>query len=434
MWPQSYASRARSSYEEQSSRGLGTPCQWTANEPNHQMAPPNVKQEIQTSQGEASGSLAHAPFVSSAQSTMPLSSFHYNQDVSMMDRSVQPTRRSRAIPYENVSNGSPFHQVDSAFAMGTFEIHKPGQPTAAWWDETHAPQNGQMANTNPVFHDGLPGQWPPVSVVSPTWSHHSHDNMGLKTISPRELTLNAPPLSMSSAESNNELSSPSVDSNDDQDYASQPDLSSQNRYLPMSPQARSPQDHSIQASLDEPVTHQEVPVLPSNDRRAPRAKKIRKRAMRRKSPQNCSITEDHPPYDQEAAEPLAVQSSPLRPLEQRKLPEASSGSPIPLFVNRIPPEARGGSPIPMIVNRIPSPMVIPPRLDSERAAKDEYLVRAKNSGMSYKEIREKGGFTEAESTLRGRYRTLTKHKSARVRRPEWKQQDVCAARTNHVLC
>jgi hypothetical protein len=57
-------------------------------------------------------------------------------------------------------------------------------------------------------------------------------------------------------------------------------------------------------------------------------------------------------------------------------------------------------------------------------AKDDFLVRSKLTGMSYKDIRRKGKFTEAESTLRGRFRTLTKHKNARVRKPEWEDNDV----------
>jgi len=60
----------------------------------------------------------------------------------------------------------------------------------------------------------------------------------------------------------------------------------------------------------------------------------------------------------------------------------------------------------------------------DRSEKDIFLVQSKLAGMSYKEIRRKGNFTEAESTLRGRYRTLTKHKAARVRKPEWYDNDV----------
>ncbi|ERF70257.1 hypothetical protein EPUS_00445 [Endocarpon pusillum Z07020] len=56
--------------------------------------------------------------------------------------------------------------------------------------------------------------------------------------------------------------------------------------------------------------------------------------------------------------------------------------------------------------------------------KDRELIRWKKQGLSYKEIKARGGFNEAESTLRGRYRTLTKPKHLRVRKPEWQQKDV----------
>ena len=58
------------------------------------------------------------------------------------------------------------------------------------------------------------------------------------------------------------------------------------------------------------------------------------------------------------------------------------------------------------------------------ASKDEYLVQQKRAGLTYKEIKSRGQFVEAESTLRGRYRNLTKRKEERVRRPEWEDADV----------
>ena len=59
-----------------------------------------------------------------------------------------------------------------------------------------------------------------------------------------------------------------------------------------------------------------------------------------------------------------------------------------------------------------------------REAQDDFLLRAREGGMSYKEIRRRGNFSEAESTLRGRHRALKKKPSERVRRPEWTQKDV----------
>ncbi len=57
-------------------------------------------------------------------------------------------------------------------------------------------------------------------------------------------------------------------------------------------------------------------------------------------------------------------------------------------------------------------------------SRDDELRRYRSQGMSYREIKQRFGFTEAESTLRGRYRTLTKDKNKRVRKPIWKDKDV----------
>ncbi len=65
-----------------------------------------------------------------------------------------------------------------------------------------------------------------------------------------------------------------------------------------------------------------------------------------------------------------------------------------------------------------------PRPTQRTDPRDIFLVQSKLAGMSYREIRDRGKFTEAESTLRGRFRTLTKDKENRVRKPEWKEHDV----------
>lgn len=53
-----------------------------------------------------------------------------------------------------------------------------------------------------------------------------------------------------------------------------------------------------------------------------------------------------------------------------------------------------------------------------------FLIECKRRGLSYKDIKRIGGFKEAESTLRGRFRTLTKSKEQRVRKPKWQDKDV----------
>ncbi|ROW03833.1 hypothetical protein VPNG_07263 [Cytospora leucostoma] len=62
-------------------------------------------------------------------------------------------------------------------------------------------------------------------------------------------------------------------------------------------------------------------------------------------------------------------------------------------------------------------------LPSDRSAKDDFLVRSRLNGMRYSEIRKLGNYKEAESTLRGRFRTLVKPKEARVRTPQWQDID-----------
>lgn len=55
---------------------------------------------------------------------------------------------------------------------------------------------------------------------------------------------------------------------------------------------------------------------------------------------------------------------------------------------------------------------------------DDLLVKLKGTGWSYRKIKETLGLREAESTLRGRFRTMTKAKHERVRTPEWQEIDV----------
>ena len=59
-----------------------------------------------------------------------------------------------------------------------------------------------------------------------------------------------------------------------------------------------------------------------------------------------------------------------------------------------------------------------------RQDNNELLVRLRDQGVSYKEIKKRLNCPEAESTLRGRHRTLTKDKSQRVRKPVWADNDI----------
>lgn len=86
-----------------------------------------------------------------------------------------------------------------------------------------------------------------------------------------------------------------------------------------------------------------------------------------------------------------------------------------------PPDHVDAFDAPKSAKRVPRILLKPSQKDN---AKNALLIQWKEQGMSYKDIKAHGGFEEAESTLRGRYRTLTKPREARVRRPEWSARDV----------
>lgn len=61
---------------------------------------------------------------------------------------------------------------------------------------------------------------------------------------------------------------------------------------------------------------------------------------------------------------------------------------------------------------------------AQRREDDAILLEGKRNGLTYKDIRKKMHKKCAESTLRGRYRSLTKARQDRVRKPVWRQKDV----------
>ncbi|KAH0490685.1 hypothetical protein TgHK011_002142 [Trichoderma gracile] len=78
---------------------------------------------------------------------------------------------------------------------------------------------------------------------------------------------------------------------------------------------------------------------------------------------------------------------------------------------------------PEVRSRRPPVIQMSPQAAAERAAKDRFLVQSRSEGISYKDIKRLGNFKEAESTLRGRWRTLTKEKKDRQRDPKWTALD-----------
>ncbi|KAF2751964.1 hypothetical protein M011DRAFT_473257 [Sporormia fimetaria CBS 119925] len=65
---------------------------------------------------------------------------------------------------------------------------------------------------------------------------------------------------------------------------------------------------------------------------------------------------------------------------------------------------------------------------SRRKMEDQVLLEGKKKGLTYKEIKKQLGGNVAESTLRGRYRSLTKPRKDRVRKPVWTDRDIALLR------
>ncbi|UPK89691.1 hypothetical protein LCI18_000626 [Fusarium solani-melongenae] len=70
-----------------------------------------------------------------------------------------------------------------------------------------------------------------------------------------------------------------------------------------------------------------------------------------------------------------------------------------------------------------------PLPDTTRESRDQYLIDRRADGFTYREIKDAGGYKEAEATLRGRWRTLTKDPEQRLRRPVWEQNDLSLLRS-----
>ncbi|KAG6047786.1 hypothetical protein E4U39_000148 [Claviceps sp. Clav50 group G5] len=71
----------------------------------------------------------------------------------------------------------------------------------------------------------------------------------------------------------------------------------------------------------------------------------------------------------------------------------------------------------------PSPEETPLVMTDRKTYQDELLKKGRRQGIAYRDLRVKHRFDVSESTLRGRYRNLTKSRSERPRDPQWTEQD-----------
>lgn len=134
--------------------------------------------------------------------------------------------------------------------------------------------------------------------------------------------------------------------------------------------------------------------------------------------------------------------SALSPTVSSAPPKIPSPRNLSLLPISLPPAARCSLPSSSLgvshrsLRLRPVPKAIPSSSKASQALKeptkedDILLLRWRSQGISYKTIKERLGIDEAESTLRGRLRTLTKPKNERVRRPQWMEKDVCLSTPN----
>ena len=219
-------------------------------------------------------------------------------------------------------------------------------------------------------------------------------------ISPKSLTLDVPPVRLSSSETSNDLMlslsdlNTSTSSEDDDLYV----LEKVTVEKAISVRPRQILPNSI------PVSQRKVPGLAYNDHNIGK-KGSMKRPLTGTSDTNRR-TKTTPAHTNKVNHLF-----PIQPSRSKSLPK------------RIEPK-----PINTSIQHSWTKTSHPTKVEHHRDAKDIFLVESKQAGMSYKDIKKQGGFHEAESTLRGRFRTLTKDKSERVRKPEWKSNDVNTAR------
>lgn len=348
-----------------------------------------------------------------------LHALSYMEDASIYTTGMDIDKTSPSTVYSSDSTST--NSMDPG-ALGNFDMmSSQGSTKSSWWPDmhmNHGQHQPQHMGQTYTSHDGLTNYEsdqrvlheqicnPFKASLQNEWSAQSVAN---GTISPKELSLEFPEAALSLSESSqgsvpafSEASTPDSSEDDDSDYSG-PEILAVEEFERRVQRPR----HVLPSSG--PTNGLIVPVLPSNDFPNNRTTRRAIKPMPKSStPDQTSATEVR-----RGNAPSQRSDIPSMPVVHRRL------EPKPTTATKEPSRTRALSPATEKMQH--------------RDAKDEFLVRSKQAGMSYKEIRRKGKFTEAESTLRGRFRTLTKRKADRVRKPEWNDNDVSVRILNVVI-
>jgi hypothetical protein len=314
-------------------------------------------------------------------------------------------RASPSTVYSTYSGGGGSLTSDSM--AGSFNsLAVQDDAISAWWPEVARSTGlGQLDTIMPLSFDGFPGSWDENSNALLQFTQQSAPP---GTISPKELTLNVCAFSIGSSALSTIGSSRSMATSASSVLGdpSTPAASIQVGEIANISDPGNQNPDTRRKLPSHPLSNANVPILASNDRGTAKGDKKRSHASRGSN----STREERRPENRRSSKNATTTAKPtpkrLEPKpEQKSLPPDTPAISVKIetttSINRTK------------INQI-----------TRRESKDEFLVKSKLAGMSYRDIRRQGGFTEAESTLRGRFRTLTKDKAERVRRPTWDENDV----------
>lgn len=342
----------------------------------------------------------------------------YQEVTSEIADSLNVNRASPSTVYSSYSSSGP--SVDpSSLAYSSISATSDMSFKASWWPGSSNNSKEQYQNFGiPISHHGLPttnGQYDYGEVrsgISDTWVQHDQPT-GSATITPTSLTLPVQPTASSSSMSSpaslqlhfSPSPSTSASCSSEEEFLEFSTPESMNVIVPKAALCRPRQILPDSA----PDSRRVLPSQPSN--KPPRKMMTRKQSQRSLDTYRCA----------KASSPL---NGTIRSLTKspRLVKPASYHPSVP---KRIEPKPESQSATQSWAEKPQSAETV--QATHNRDSRDDFLVKSKLAGIPYKEIRRQGNFTEAESTLRGRFRTLTKHKAARVRKPEWSDNDVCNA-------
>ncbi|TGO09897.1 hypothetical protein BTUL_0151g00040 [Botrytis tulipae] len=335
-------------------------------------------------------SMAHGSFSGNNLTTNRFSNDNITPNIDYDD--LQKPNADRLDTYESLASGSVTHDgilgdwwsIENGNLMNKINDHSSGMVASydilSFPDGLPRPQNEQLENFEESWNDGwvTESEWPPAPFVP-------------STIKPRALNLSA---SFTSTASTATRASSQASAFSTESIA--PAITSTSDYTPSpSPAEGLSKDHTPQSRSRH--------MLPSS------------RPIRNNIPDRLDEYETVTDKPVEDRHPSA--SSPIRAIQNTRSHRMIKND-LEIKHSNVPLTPKNN----FLGVKSSSTIGNTPLLT--RTEQNNFLIRSRQAGMSYKAIRSNGNFTAAESTLRGRFRTLTKDKKDRVRQPKWTENDI----------